>query len=77
VWIAILVSVLLIAAPVHADTIVDQQVQVDAGDLALVEVTVPAPQAPTPTIVPVPRQDAPSPAPARGRVFRPPRGVFA
>lgn len=76
-WIAILVSVLLVAAPVHADTIVDQQVQVDAGDLALVEVTVPAPQAPAPTIVPVHRQDAPSPAPARGRVFRPPRGVFA
>jgi hypothetical protein len=72
-----LVSVLLIAAPVHAETIVDQQAQVDAGDLAVVEITLPAPRSPTPTIVPVDRQNAPSPAPACGRVFRPPRGVFA
>jgi hypothetical protein len=72
-----LVSVLLIAAPVHADKIVDQQAQVDAGDLAVVEIVVPVPRPPTPTVIPVDRQDAPSPAPARGRVFRPPRGVFA
>ena len=72
-----LVSVLLIAAPVHADTVVDEQAQVDAGDLAVVEIALPAPLPPAPVARPVHRQDPQSPAPARGRVFRPPRGVFA
>ena len=76
-WIAILVSVLLVAVPVHADSVVDVQVQVDADDVAMTEIVLPVPLPAAPSAAVVHRHETPSAAPARGRVFRPPRAAFA
>lgn len=76
-WIAILVSVLLVAAPVHVDSVVDVQAQLDADDIAVTEVAIPLPRPVAPTIAVVHRHETPLPAPVRGRVFRPPRAAFA